>query len=388
MSNNFDQITPRRGTDSYKFDSAARYGKPDDLLPLWVADMDFPAPDCVLDALQTRVQHGVFGYTEPSSSYFGALKSWFTGRFGYTFDPAWVTLTPGVAFAICTAIRAFTAPFESVLIQEPVYYPFRESVLGNRRKLVVNNLQREGEKYSIDFIDFETQIVEHQVRLFILCSPHNPVGRVWQAEELREMVRICAKHDVLIFSDEIHCDFIFPGYTHHVLPALVPEQAGRMILATAPSKTFNLPGLQNSNIFIADPELRRTFRREVYGSGYTQPSAMGVVACRAAYSEGGPWLEALNTYLLANMIQIDTFLKTKLPQIRMIPPEGTYLAWLDCRALGLSPDELEHKLLHEAKLWLSRGDIFGSAGAGFLRINAACPRTTLDDCLNRMAQIL
>ncbi|MCL2828186.1 MAG: pyridoxal phosphate-dependent aminotransferase [Oscillospiraceae bacterium] len=385
MEYNFDRLIDRRGTDCIKYDGAVRQGKPADILPLWVADMDFPAPPAVLDAMTERVRHGIFGYSEPAQDYFDALKTWFTGRFGYTFNPKWVVLTSSVVSALCTAIRAYTNPEDAVLIQEPVYHPFRESILANDRRLVVNTLQLTGDAYTIDFADFERQIAEHQVKLFILCSPHNPVGRVWRVEELRELVRICMKYDVLIFSDEIHCDFVFPGHTHHVLPALIPEAAERMILSTSPSKTFNLAGLHLANTFIPDRDLRRAFCQELNRSGLSQASSLGLVACRAAYNGGAAWLDALLAYLAANMAEMDRFLKANFPSVRLIPPEGTYLAWVDCRSLGLSADALDYKLTQEAKVWLNRGDTFGPTGAGFVRINTACPRKTLETCLTRLA---
>ncbi|MCL2367436.1 MAG: pyridoxal phosphate-dependent aminotransferase [Oscillospiraceae bacterium] len=388
MGFDFDRIIERRGTDSLKFDSGEKRGKPADILPLWVADMDFSAPEPVLLALQERVRHGIFGYTEPSAPYFDALVTWFTGRFGYTFDPEWVVITPGVVNAISIALRAFTAPGDAVLIQEPVYYPFRQTIHANGRRLAVNTLRFVGGKYTIDFADFERQIVEHGVKLFILCSPHNPVGRVWREDELQEMVRICAKHDVLILSDEIHCDFVFPGHTHHLLPTLVSEEAGRMILATAPSKTFNLPGLQVSNIFISDPDLRKAFLRGLHAGGLSHANTLGLVACQAAYSEGASWLEALLVYLRGNMERIDAFLRAELSLVRLVPPEGTYLAWLDCRQLGLSPEALDDKLLHGAGVWLNRGDLFGATGAGFVRLNAGCPRGALDEALARIGGVL
>ena len=380
---NFDRIIDRRNTESLKFDSAVSRGKPADILPLWVADMDFPAPDCVLNALQERVSHGILGYAEPNNSYFDALAGWFTGRFGYEFDPAWVTVVPGAVYAICTAISAYTQPGDAILIQEPVYYPFRESILINKRQPIVSELCLDGDDYGIDFSDFERKISENNVKMFILCSPHNPVGRVWQADELREMVRICAKYDVLILTDEVHCDFVFHGHKHFCLPVLLSEYQAKIILLTAPSKTFNLAGMQISNIFISDPTLRRAFRNSVANSGYSQANQLGLVACRAAYSGGADWLDALLVYLKDNMAFIDRLLKEKLPSVRLIPPQGTYLAWLDCRKLGLTPDALEHKLVHEAGLWLSRGDTFGSGGAGFTRINTACPRAVLETCMER-----
>lgn len=368
-----------------KFDGAAARGKPEDILPLWVADMDFPAPEAVLQAVHERVTHGIFGYSEPDGAYFCALEKWFTGRLGYEFSSDWVTLTPGVVYAIAVAIRALTKHSDAILIQEPVYYPFREMVVRNGRQLVVNELQLGKEIYNIDFADFEEKIRVNNVKLFILCSPHNPVSRCWTGDELREMVRICTKHDVIILSDEIHCDFIFGENKHYVLPALCPD--ANIILCTAPSKTFNLAGLQLANVFISDPKLKKTYTREALRSGFSQAGSLAIVACRAAYEYGANWLDALNKYLYANMIYMDEFLKTNLHAVRLIPPQATYLAWLDCRALGLSPDELDRKLTHEAKLWLNRGDTFGLGGAGFTRINAGCPRETLTACMERFLRI-
>ena len=383
MDYNFDRIISRHKTGSLKFDGAVSRGKPSDILPLWVADMDFPAPDCVLEALQERISHGIFGYSEPDSIYFDALAGWFTHRFGYEFDPDWVTLVPGVVYAICTAISAYTKPGDGILIQEPVYHPFRESILANNRRPIVNELRLTKDSYVIDFADFERKIIENDVKLFLLCNPHNPIGRVWQADELREMVRICVKYNVLIIADEIHCDFVFPGHTHLCLPALLPEEKSKIILLTAPSKSFNLAGLQISNVFISDFTLRREFRRTNTKNGYSQANQLGIAACRAAYLGGADWLDALVTYIGGNMAFLDRFLKDNLPKVRLTPPQGTYLAWLDCRDIGLTPDELDHELVHTAGLWLSRGDTFGSSGAGFTRINTACPRTVLETCMKR-----
>jgi len=384
MAYNFDQVTSRYGTDSTKWDSAVSRGKPADVLPLWIADMDFPAPDCVLEALSARVGHGIFGYSDPSPSYFAALRKWFTGRFGYTFDPSWVVLTPGVVYAICTAIHAYTNPGDAILIQEPVYHPFRQTVERNERKLVVNELELKDGSYSIDFADFEQQVVEHQVKLFLLCSPHNPIGRVWKADELREMVRICVRHNCLILADEVHCDFVFPGHVHQMLPVLVPDAMDHIILTTAPSKTFNLAGFQVSNIFIANEDLRRTYQDVLKRQGYSNANGLGLVACEAAYAGGADWLDALTVYLWENMQFIDRFLREHLPQVRLIQPEGTYLAWLDARELRLSTVELDRKLIEEAGVWLSPGYSFGSAGAGFLRVNTGCPWSTLQNCLERI----
>jgi len=367
-----------------KFDGAASRGKPEDILPLWVADMDFPAPDCVLNALKERVSHGIFGYSEPDAAYFKALSGWFSNRFGYDFMPEWVTLASGVVHASAAAMTAYTQPGDGILIQEPVYHPFRRLILTNDRRLVVNELHLDGNTYIIDFVDFERKIAENKVKLFILCSPHNPVSRCWRGDELQELVRICVKYDVLIISDEIHCDFIFPGHTHYVLPTVAPDHQDRMILFTAPSKTFNLAGLQLANVFISDSTLRQVFRRELSKGGYSQGNSLGIVACQAAYEGGAQWLDALNRYLWNNMIFVDQFLKANLPAVRLIPPQATYLAWLDCRDLRLSPDELDHNLVNKAGLWLSRGDSFGESGSGFTRINVACPHTALETCMERL----
>ncbi|MDR0273364.1 MAG: pyridoxal phosphate-dependent aminotransferase [Clostridiales bacterium] len=385
MTYDFDTIINRCGTDSMKFDGAAVFGKPADVLPLWVADMDFPAPPQVLDALHSRVTHGIFGYCEPDAAYFDALKNWFTGRFGYEFSRDWVVIAPGVVYALSIALRAFSKRNDAILIQEPVYYPFKEIILLNNRRLIVNELQC-NEKYFIDFADFEQKIITNNVKIFILCSPHNPVSRCWTADELREISRICTKHNVLILSDEIHCDFIFDGNTHRVLPALCPHE--NILLFTAPSKTFNLAGLQLSNVFISNSKLRETFNRHAAKNAHEIPSALGVVACRAAYTHGSEWLAALNDYLWSNYMYLDAFLKTNMPVIRLVPPQATYLAWLDCRALGLSSKQLDRKLTLEAKLWLSPGSIYGASGDGFMRINIACPRTTLETCMERWRKII
>ena len=386
MDYDFNKTINRRGTDSLKFDGAASRGKPADVLPFWIADMDFAAPDCVLNALHERVAHGVFGYSEPGADYFKALAGWFTNRLKYSFTQEMVTLTPGVVYAIAAAIKAFTQKGDAVLIQEPVYYPFRQLILQNDRQLAVNELKLDAGTYTIDFLDFEQQIAEKEVKLFILCSPHNPVGRVWQVDELKEIIRICKKYDVLILSDEIHCDFVFEGHTHNVLPALFPEYQERIILCTAPSKTFNLAGLQLANVFIYDQALRSAYRREMARGGYSQANGLGIVACQAAYEGGAAWLEALNKHLWGNMIFVDSFLKENLPDVKLISPQATYLAWLDCRSMGLTPSQLDDKLVNKAGVWLSRGDTFGASGSGFVRVNVACTRDALEVCMGRVLQ--
>ncbi len=389
MHFDFDPVIERRGTDCLKFDFAAKWGLPDDVLPLWVADMDFPAPPEVVTALIERSRHGIFGYSDAAGpDYCQALASWYQTRFNWQIRPEWLVKTPSVVFALCAAIRTLTLEGESILIQEPVYYPFRESVVENKRKLIVNRLIYRDGHYDIDFPDFEQKIMDHHVKLFILCNPHNPVGRVWTAEELNKMGAICLQHGVKIVADEIHQDFVYPGHRHLVFQDLQPEYQDCTITCTAPTKTFNLAGLQIANILIANPELRRRFKQEVSRSGYSQPNVMGLTACRAAYESGGPWLDALLVYLQKNVEFLQDVLSTSLPSIRLVEPQGTYLAWLDCRGLGLSDQELKHRIRQEARLWLSDGTTFGEGGSGFQRVNLACPRATLEEALNRLVRAL
>lgn len=382
MAYDFDRIIERRGTDSLKFDYAKKRGRPEDILPLWVADMDFPAPPEVLSALRERVDHGIFGYSDAAdSTYFDALNRWYQTRFSYSFQESWLTKTPGVVYALCAAIRAFTREGDGVLIQPPVYYPFTESVGENNRVLAQNVLVEHDGQCSVDLIDFERKIVEQNVKLFLLCSPHNPIGRVWTREELLAMGDICLQHGVVVVADEIHADFVYPGFQHAVFASLKPEFEAITITCTAPSKTFNLAGLQIANIFIADPSFRKKFRTEVNASGYSQPNVMGLIASRAAYEHGAAWLDELLVYLRGNLDYLRDFLVREIPRIRLVEPEGTYLAWLDCRALGLSDAVLNHWITHKAKLWLDAGTMFGAGGEGFVRLNYACPRATLEQAL-------
>lgn len=381
----FDKLIDRRGTHSLKYDFAARRGMPDEILPLWVADMDFASPPAVLEALSERVRHGVFGYSDAADEgYFNALRDWFKRRFDWDIEQKWLIKTPGVVFALSTAIRALTQPGDAVLIQQPVYYPFESVIKVNERRLVVNQLLLQDGKYRMNLEEMERQIVDEKVRMFILCSPHNPVGRVWSREELIAVGRLCAKYDIYVVADEIHADFVYSGYRHQVYAALGPEFAERCILCTAPTKTFNLAGLQISNIFIPNERIRRSYLKEIARTGYSQPNLMGLIACQAAYEKGEEWLEELLKYLEGNLAFVRSFLQEKLPQVRLVEPEGTYLVWLDFRALGLSDKELDELIVKKAGLWLDGGSMFGAGGEGFQRINIACPRSLLEEALNRL----
>lgn len=383
----FDFTTPidRRGSGAAKVGPHPKF--PDaDVLPFWVADMDFAVAPAIRDALQAKLDHGIFGYEGASDAYRAAVTGWFARRFGWRPDPKHITTTPGVVFAVATAIRAFTEPGDAVLIQNPVYFPFAGLVKNNGRTLVETTLVLRDGHYAIDFAEFERQIEANDVKLFVLCSPHNPTGRVWTREELSRMAEICAAHGVIVFADEIHCDFVYPGHTHTPFASLSPEAAAIAAIGTAPSKTFNLAGLQGSNIFIADDTLRRRYQAELAAQGYGAPNNLAMAATVAAYNAGEPWLAALLPHLAGNIAALRKALADT--PIRLIEPEGTYLMWLDCRALNLTDDALEAFFVKDAGLWLNAGITFGSAGAGFMRMNLACPRATLDAGLKRLTAAL
>jgi cystathionine beta-lyase len=376
----FDKVVERKNTDSLKYDFAAEFGKPNDVLPLWVADMDFPAPTEVFARLEHISRHGIFGYSEPKGPYHDAVKHWFFSRFGFSFDKRDIVKTPGVVFALAMSVRAFTSLGDSVLIQTPVYYPFCDVISDNGRNIVKSPLVCQDGKYAINFADFEKKITDNNVKLFILCSPHNPVGRVWTREELTRIHAICSAHGVVVVADEIHCDFVY-GQHKHTCYGTLDENA---VIATSPSKTFNFAGLQIANIIVKDAHLRSKLKAEIRATGYSRLNTFGLAATESAYTYGGEWLEKLIEYLTGNINYLRRFLSENLPEIKLIEPEGTYLLWLDFSAYGLSQSELDHRVTDGAKLWLNGGEMFGKEGHGFQRINVACPRQTLEEALNRL----
>ncbi len=384
MKYNFDEIIDRRNTDCLKYDFAAERGKPEDVLPLWVADMDFRTAPGIIERATADAKFGIYGYTEGRDDYFQTVAAWYRNYFDWQVEKDWLVKTPGVVFAIANAVRALTDKDDAVMIQQPVYYPFSAVIRDNGRMLVNNELVLRDGHYEIDFEDFEQKIIAHKVKLFVLCSPHNPVGRVWTEEELRRIGDICLKHDVKVVSDEIHSDFVYEGRKHHVFTTVNPDLQEISIICTAPSKTFNLAGLQVSNIFIPNEKIRQAFRQQMSAVGYQEVNMIGLHACQAAYETGREWLEELKVYLRGNLDYARDFLANNLPQIKLIEPEGTYLLWLDCRGLGLPEERLEHMIVQEAKLWLDAGAIFGAAGEGFERINMACPRAVLSEALERL----
>ena len=386
MKYDFDKVVDRHGTNCLKYDFAIERGKPADILPLWVADMDFQTAPAILERLEETVKHGIFGYSDGKEGYFAAVQNWYRERFGWETKPEWLVKTPGVVFALAAAVRAYTKEGDGVLLQQPVYYPFSEVITDNGRKIVNSPLKITDGYYTMDLDALETKIVENKVKLFLLCSPHNPVGRVWSEEELRRVGEICLRHGVLVVSDEIHSDFTYGENIHHVFASLDEKYAAITTTCTAPSKTFNIAGLQISNIWISNPELRARFRAEVTAAGYSQVNLMGLVACQAAYETGEEWLKELKIYLEGNLDYVRTFLKENLPEIKLTEPEGTYLLWLDFKSLGMKEEQLKDLVENKAKLWLDSGAMFGPDGEGFERINIACPREILKQALTQLAE--
>ncbi len=385
---NFDEIIERKGTDCLKYDFAVKRGKPEDVLPFWVADMDFRTTSYVEDALIERAKHGIFGYSESQEDYFHAIAGWMHRRHHWDVEPDWLIKTPGVVFALAMAVKAFTEAGDCVLIQQPVYYPFSEVIQDNGRVVVSNDLYLGTDnRYHMDLEDFEQKIVEHHVKLFLLCNPHNPSGRVFTREELTGMGEICLKHGVTVVCDEIHNDFVFQG-EHTVFASIKKEYADISVTCTSPSKTFNLASMLISNIFIPNEKLRQRFQHEVNAAGISQLSVLGLVATQAAYEHGDEWYEKMMAYVKSNIDYARNYVEEYLPGVKMINGEGTYLVWLDFRGTGIETEELDRRIIYDAKLWLDSGKIFGKTGEGFQRINVAAPRKTITECFERIRKIL
>ena len=388
MPFDFDTIIDRRNTASTKHDMVEAYGYPADVLPMWVADMDFEVPPCVTDALQKTVDHGIFGYSFPTEGYFLAVQNWFHNHFSWEIEKDWIQFAPGVVFALATAIRVMTQPKDAVLVTPPVYYPFYNVINNNDRKLVESLLLYEDGKYTIDFEDFEKKIVEEDVKLFILCSPHNPICRVWTREELERIGEICRRHGVKVISDEIHCDFTWPGITHIPFIKACPQLAEDTIVCTAPSKSFNLAGLQTSNIIIPGAAMREAWQKEMLRINYHVPNSLGLRACQAAYEGGEQWLSECKAYMKGNLDYVRAFLEENIPQIKLVEPEGTYFAWLDCSGLGMTKDELDDMIIHKAKLWLDTGSLFGVCAEQFQRVVLACSRQVVVQAMEQLKQAI
>lgn len=373
----FDEIHQRKNTQSMKWDTHASQGIPLDAYPLWVADMDFQTLPKITDELEKYVKSGIYGYSFESQTYFESIVSWLRRRHSYTIEKSWILTTPGVVSAINAAILAFTQEQDVILIQEPVYYPFKRSILFNNRRVVSNDLVLKGGHYLIDFNDFESKIRDHKVKLFVLCNPHNPVGRVFNQDELNQMVDICKKYDVLIVSDEVHLDFVYKPYQHLVLAQLRKDYADHIITLVAASKTFNLAAMKVSQAISSNPKLIEGMRHIYQSLGIYHHNTMGLKATEIAYTFGDDYVDSLVDYLKTNIDYLNRELLKNCSKIKMIEAQSLYIVWLDFRELKLSQTDLKNKLLNEAKLWLNDGSIFGSGGDGFMRLNLALPFSEL-----------
>ena len=385
MKYNFDEIIDRRDTNSLKYDFPELYGKPANAIPLWIADMDFRIPPMIMAAVQKCADHGIYGYAETKEDYLDAVAGWFAKVHGYHVKTDWIVKAPGVVFALGMLIQGLTAPGDAIVIQKPLYPPIEGTIVANNRVAIDNPLVYSQGRYAVDLEDFERKIAENNARMFVLCNPHNPVGRVWTREELYNMGRICQKHDCLVVSDEIHCDIVFEGHKHLVFSTVCEEFADFSVICTAPSKTFNLAGLQASNTFISNEELRARFKRAILASGYHQLGTMGIAACQAAYEHCEDWRRELVQYLAQNATFVYEYLAAEIPEIKAVPLEGSYLQWVDFNRLGLPHEQLIEKL-NRAKVWPSNGVAFGAAGSGFFRFNLACPRSVLETAMERIAK--
>ena len=382
MKYDFDKIIDRTGTESLKWVYPRKVLKVEDAIPMWVADMDFEAPPAVIEAIRRRAAHGVYGYPLIPPSFWQAAIGWLKRRHGWEIRKDWMAKTPGIVPALNYSVRAFTKPGDGVIIQTPVYFPFYHAVENNSRRIVRNPLRFDGRRYTMDLEDLERKLDEGS-RMLILCSPHNPVGRVWTRDELEALGRLAKERDLVVVSDEIHADLVY-SHRHHVLAALSSDLADRTVTCIAPSKTFNIPGLSTAVVIASNPKLLGAFKDETERAGFELGQVFGIIGFEAAYSQGDDWLDELLPYLEANVDFMEKFLEAQIPAIRLVRPEGTYLALLDCRGLGLEPAALNDFFLKKARVYFSDGVLFGEEAAGFVRINFGCPRALLVEALERI----
>jgi cystathionine beta-lyase len=392
MKYDFDRIIDRAGTYSVKWDKyfLKEQFKSDEVLPLWVADMDFQCPQPVIDALKRRAAQEIYGYSwHKAPTYLDAISNWMKRRHSWKIDNEWIVFSPGIVSAIKMLVQTFTKIGEKVIVQPPVYYPFFSAVENNGRVLLKNQLLYENKRYTFDFEDFEKKAKDPLTKMFILCSPHNPVGRVWTEKELRKIGEVCLENNILIISDEIHHDLILSGHKHTLFSTLSEDFERTTIMCTAPSKTFNIAGLKTSNIIIPDEKMRELFSYTISNrNSVGSPNAFGIVALIAAYNEGEEWLSQVLKYIENNFNFLKEFVNEKLPDVDYIDPEGTYLAWLDCNRMGMDDEKLNEFMLKKAKVALDDGKIFGPGGEGFERINVGCPQSILKECMNRIVNAL
>lgn len=385
MKYDFDKIIPRRGTNSVKWDVA----KEDGVIPMWVADMDFQAAPCIRQALKERMDHGVFGYTLVPNSYYESIISWFDRRHQWHIERDWIIYTSGVVPAISAIIKALTEPGDKVLVQTPVYNCFFSSIRNNGCTTAENALVRKGNSYEIDFDDFEKQAADEKTKVFLLCNPHNPAGRVWTPEELSRMNDICLKHGVKVIADEIHCELVMPGYKFTPFAAVSKACQDNCITTNSPTKSFNIAGLQIANIITNNDTIKRKIDRAININEVCDVNPFGVIALQAAYNEGESWIDQLNLYLWENYKVLKDFFQEHLPKLKVLKLEGTYLVWIDISATGLKADELTNELLQHGKVMVNSGTMYGkTTGADYLRLNIAMPRSLMLEALQRIAQVL
>lgn len=383
MKNNFDEIIPRENSNSYKWDSATE----DNVLPMWVADMDFRTAPAIIEALIRRAHHGIFGYTKVPVAYYDAVTNWFRRRHNFTFEKSWILYTTGVVPALSAVIKALTNPGDKVIVQLPVYNCFFSSILNNQCEIVSNNLIYKDGVYTIDFADLERKASDPAVKLLLLCNPHNPAGRAWTKEDLSDLGEICLRNNVVVVSDEIHCDLVFPGHKHIPFASISDDFMFNSVTCTSPSKTFNLAGLQVANILAADEELRKKIDKALNVNEVCEISPFAVEALIAAYNESEDWLEEVKQYIYDNYHYLKDFFRQNLPQFPVLPLEATYLVWVDCSELKQPSGMIAKKLLEKEKLWVNEGTLYGEAGEGFIRLNIACPRQLLIKGLNGIRNV-
>lgn len=383
MVYDFDKVIERRNTHSVKWDNLDKSFGADDILPMWVADMDFPCPQPILDSIEKRNKHGILGYTTRPESLHESIINWMKKRHGWNIKKEWLVYSPGVVTSLNLSVMSFTRPGDSVIIQSPVYPPFFSVVKNNDRIIALNPLIEESGNYSINFESLEKEMAAGS-KMMILCSPHNPVGRVWTKSELDKLAQLCEKYGVLMVSDEIHSDLILPGNKHIPIATVSEYMKQNSITCIAPSKTFNIPGLTTSVAIIPNPKLRLKFLKTINRIGIGMSNIFGIVATEAAYTHGEPWLEELIKYLDDNVNYLLEYFNTNIPEIKVTKPQGTYLVWLDCRALNMDGKSLHRFMIEQGKIGLNNGLDFGPGGEGFLRINVACPRATLVEGLKRI----
>jgi cystathionine beta-lyase len=387
MHYDFDTIVDRRGSASLKWDYSERFAGVERLLPLWVADMDFPSCTEVIEALKRRAGHGIFGYTLEPESYYRAVIDWMQRRHRWEIRRDWMVAAPGVVPSINLSLLAYSEIGDGVIIQPPVYHPFRESIINNKRRVVENPLHLQGKRYTMDFDQLEEKI-DDRTRLLVLCTPHNPVSRVWSRPELERLVQICRKHGIIILSDEIHHDLVMPGNRHTPTASLSKQAAEVTVTLTSATKTFNLAGLGCSLVIASNPQLRKRYQNSQKRIWTGIANAFSAVAAETAYRHGESWLEQVLDYVQGNFDYLTDFMGSRLPEARVIPLEGTYLAWVDLGTLGFSDEQLKERILGKARIWLDDGPLFGTGGKGFQRINLACPRSTLGQALEAITRVL